>query len=67
MLQADLIEAAQSEWMSNVVMFRKSDSSLRFCVDYRQLNEKTVKDAYTQLGIDVCSERHNRSIVVFHV
>ena len=44
MLEADLIEPAQSEWASNVVMVRKSDDSLRFCVDCWQLNERTVKD-----------------------
>ena len=43
MMEADLIEPAQSDWASNVVMVRKADGSLRFCVDYRQLNERTVK------------------------
>ena len=54
MLQADLIEPTQSELMSNVVMVWKSDGSLRFCVDYRQLYEKTIKDAYPLPRIDVC-------------
>ena len=56
MLEADLIEPVQSEWASNVVMVRKSDGSLRFCVDYRQLNERTVKDSYPLPRIDVCLE-----------
>ena len=38
MLQHKIIKSSQSEWGSNVVMVRKSDSRLRFCVDYRQMN-----------------------------
>ena len=37
-------------------MVRKSDGSLRFCVDNRQLNEGTVKDSYPLPRIDVCLE-----------
>ena len=54
MLQAELIELAQSDWASNVVLVRKSDGSIRFCVDYRQLNERTVKNSYPLPRIDVC-------------
>jgi len=41
MLQHDIIEPAASPWASNVVLAKKSDGSLRFCLDYRQLNELT--------------------------
>lgn len=41
-----LVEPASSERASNVVIVKKSDKSLRLCVDYRQLNARTIKDAY---------------------
>jgi len=37
-----IIEPAASPWASNVVLVRKKDNSLRFCIDYRQLNNVTV-------------------------
>ena len=36
----------QQSWASPVVMVRKKDGSLRFCVNFRQLNVTTVKDAH---------------------
>ena len=54
LLLAGLIEPTQSQWASNVFGVRKSDGSMRFCIDYRQLNERTVKDSYTPPRIDIC-------------
>jgi hypothetical protein len=42
MLANDIIEPAAS----NVVLIHKKDGSLRFCVDYRKLNDLTYKDSY---------------------
>ena len=52
MLDAGAIRRSQSPYSSNVVIVRKKDGSIRFCVDYRKLNKKTVKDAYALPRVD---------------
>jgi len=54
MRQHDVIEPAASPWASNVVLVKKKNGSLRFCVDYRQINAITYKDSYPLLHIDNC-------------
>ena len=46
MLAQNIIEPAVSGWSSNVVFGRKKDGSLRYCIDYRRLNEISKMDAY---------------------
>ena len=46
MLACGAIRPSQSPWSSNVVLVRKKDNSLRLCLDFRRLNERTVRDAY---------------------
>ena len=52
MLDAGAIRDSQSSFSSNVVLVRKKDGSLRFCIDFRKLNSRTIRDAYTLPRID---------------
>ena len=46
MIEGHHIRPSESPWSFPVVLVRKKDNSLRFCVDYRELNKRTIKDAY---------------------
>ena len=47
MLRMGAIRRSNSPWVSAVVLVRKKDGALRFCIDLRKLNERTLKDAYS--------------------
>lgn len=47
-----LIEPSCSEWSSPIVLVPKHNGKWRMCIDYRKLNDATIKDYYSLPNID---------------
>ena len=46
LLDQGIIRQSASAYTSPIVLVRKKDGSLRLCVDFRELNSKTVRDSF---------------------
>ena len=44
MLDADVIERTDSSYASPVMMVKKAERTIRFCIDFRKLNKVTIFD-----------------------
>ena len=47
MEEVGAIRKSNSPWSSSIVLVKKKDGNLRFCIDLQKLNARTIKDAYT--------------------
>ncbi|KAJ8014587.1 hypothetical protein DPEC_G00017180 [Dallia pectoralis] len=59
---AGVVEPSESPWMSPVVLVKKKDGTWRYCVDFRQLNDITVKDSYPLPRVDESLDRIKGSV-----
>ena len=52
MQRLGVIEPSNSAWVSPIVHVTKKDGTIRFCVDFRRVNDLTIKDSYPLPRID---------------
>ena len=63
MQASGVIEPSDSPWASPVVLVRKKDGTLRFCVDYRALNSVITPDLFPLPRInDLVDQLKNASV-----
>ncbi|KAL1259008.1 hypothetical protein QQF64_009585 [Cirrhinus molitorella] len=61
MLKLGVIEPSRSPWSSPIVMVPKPDGTLRFCNDFRRLNEISEFDGYPMPRVDELLDRLGRA------
>ena len=57
----DVISPSAGPWASPVVLVRKKDGTLRFCIDYRELNSVTKADTFPLPRIDDLLDQLNKA------
>lgn len=54
MLDGNIIRPSIYPWSTPIVVVKKKDQSIRLCIDFRKLNDVTVKDSYPLPRIEDC-------------
>ena len=63
MLEIGAIRKSQSPWASAVILVRKKEGALCFCIDLRKLNARTIKDAQTLPRIEDSLDSLNGAMI----
>ena len=53
MLKHRIVRPSESSYLSPMVIVTKKDGGMRFCIDYRRLNDQTKIDQYPLPRIDI--------------
>ena len=61
LLALGLIQPSYSPWATGIVMVKKKTGELRFCCDFRPLNDVTVKDTFPLPRIDESLSRRGNA------
>lgn len=56
MLKKGVIEESRSPWAAAYVLVKKKTGEKRLCLDYRKLNDVTIKNAYPLPNVEDCLE-----------
>jgi hypothetical protein len=63
LLEKGFIRPSSSPWGCPAIFIKKKDQTLRMCVDYRPLNEVTIKNKYPLPRIDILFDQLTRARV----
>jgi hypothetical protein len=61
LLEKGFIRPSSSPWGCPAIFVKKKDQTLRMCVDYRALNEVTIKNKYPLPRNDLLFDRLTRA------
>ena len=67
LLSKGFIRPSTSPWGAPVLFVKKKDGSLRLCIDYRQVNQATMRNQYLLPRIDELFDQLHRSRVYFKI
>ena len=52
MLEKGIIRESTSPWPSPIILVKKENGEMRFCIDYRKLNSVTIGQAHPLPRVD---------------
>ena len=55
LLEKGYIRSTTSPWAAPELFVEKKDGTKRMCIDYKALNEVTIKNKYPCLELKICS------------
>ena len=61
------MQISSSPYAAPIILVRNPDGSMRMCIDYRGLNEFSVKDAYPLPRIDELLEQLRNTAIISHL